>query len=220
VHRAKEGMVVARVDGPPGLFISLLRGKLGTPLLPTLLGQLAPTCSSLLWTLTSPLLHPRLGCIGLYLPRASKNAAEDLHRRYKAFYRSIPRRNAWQWLKLALGSILLLPVRLVAGFSLLISMWAACRLLSLGVKIGDQGLECEWRRVLLRGMVKRASRVLLFILGFYSIAQNGAVYEEGELCSQIIVCNHVSYLVRHPPFPLGYCACLVPFKCIAARSSQ
>ena len=74
-------------------------------------------------------------------------------------------------------------------------------MLSLGVKIGDQGLECEWRRVLLRGLVKRASRVLLFILGFYSIAQNGAVYEEGELCSQIIICNHVSYLVCHPAFP-------------------
>lgn len=135
----------------------------------------------------------RFSC--LMLPWASRSPDELLHRRYGAFYRPIPHRNAWQWFKLAMGSVILLPVRLAAGFTLLVSMWASCRLLSLGAEVGDQGLVSEWRRTLLRGMVKRAARVMLFILGFYSITENRLTHGQEDLANQIIVCNHVSYLV-------------------------
>lgn len=47
---------------------------------------------------------------------------------------------------------------------------------------------------MVRNVCKRLARIMLFVLGFYTIEHGGNMHSEEELAGKIIVSNHVSYL--------------------------
>ncbi|XP_022875394.1 lysophospholipid acyltransferase LPEAT1 [Olea europaea var. sylvestris] len=147
---------------------------------------------------------------------------EEMEKKYAAYVRhdvyGTMGRGELPWpekLLLALGLILLVPIRAVASMSILVIYYIICRLCTV-LKAPNREDEQEdyahmggWRRAVIVQTGKFLSRGLLFVFGFYWIRKTirsndaeGKVNNENESMDQsedmerpgAIVSNHVSYL--------------------------
>jgi lysophosphatidylcholine acyltransferase/lyso-PAF acetyltransferase len=104
--------------------------------------------------------------------------------------------NLVSYVRLTLGVLLFLPVRLLLSVGTLLLAWLLIFLATLGVSRASLGTRPlpRWRRRLVFGVLRLFSRFLLFVFGFWHLCEYGDLGSRHDLSgSCIIVSNHVSF---------------------------
>ncbi|KAF6001154.1 Lysophosphatidylcholine acyltransferase [Cyanidiococcus yangmingshanensis] len=100
------------------------------------------------------------------------------------------------YLRLTIGVVLLLPIRLLLSVGTLILAWFLVFLATLGIPRASLAARplSRWRRRIVFGVLRLFSRFLLYVFGFWRIREYGDLGSRRNLSgSCIIVSNHVSF---------------------------
>ncbi|KAK4429159.1 Lysophospholipid acyltransferase LPEAT1 [Sesamum alatum] len=152
----------------------------------------------------------------------SEQSIEEMEKKYAAFVRQDVYgtwgRGDLPWVEkflLGLALVFLVPVRVVAGMSVLVTYYAICRVCTAFLAPNrEDGQEDYahmggWRRAVIVQSGRFLSRLLLFVFGFYWISETSRGHEvDGQLNNETasrdqsaelerpgaIISNHVSYL--------------------------
>ncbi|KAH6765057.1 Phospholipid/glycerol acyltransferase family protein [Perilla frutescens var. hirtella] len=172
-----------------------------------------------------PLLKPELGTAGTAQKAVpeSEESIEEMEKKYAAYVRrdmyGTMGRGRLSWterLLLVPRLVILVPIRVVAGMTILVSYYVICRVCTAfrqpnredGEEQEDYGHLRGWRRAVILRSGRLMSRAMLFVFGFYWISETSRGNEEGFLVNQnesndcskelerygAIISNHVSYI--------------------------
>lgn len=169
-----------------------------------------------------PLLKPEPGTPDTPVPESGQSI-EEMEKKYAAYVRSDVYgpmgRGKLSWaerLWLVPRLVILVPIRVVAGMTVLVSYYVICRVCTAfrspnredGEEQEDYAHLQGWRRAVILRSGRFLSRVMLFVFGFYWISETSRVNEEGHLINEnessdhteelerygAIISNHVSYI--------------------------
>ncbi|KAI3464992.1 hypothetical protein Pfo_021655 [Paulownia fortunei] len=152
----------------------------------------------------------------------SNQSIEEMEKKYAAFVRhdvyGTMGRGELPWAEnfiLGLGLVFLVPIRVVAGMTILVIYYVICRICTAFLAPNREDEQEDyahmggWRRAVIMQSGRFLSRAMLFVFGFYRIAETNRGNEvEGQLNNETasrdqskelerpgaIISNHVSYL--------------------------
>ena len=114
-----------------------------------------------------------------------------LNKKYAPFYRPPIHRTLASKIALIIGSLTLLPVRLILLSGLLLTSWVSCVILRFGAKMKNGIIVSSNRRKMLRSIIKILSGLALRVCGI-EVEESGM--PPNTEAPKIVVCNHVSYI--------------------------
>lgn len=125
---------------------------------------------------------------------------EEMEKKYAAYVRrdvyGTMGRGKLSWaerLWLVPRLVILVPIRVVAGMTILVSYYVICRVCTAfrapnreeGEEQEDYGHLRGWRRAVILGSGRFLSRAMLFVFGFYWISEANRGSEEGQLVNEV-----------------------------------